>query len=77
MKKMLINIVGFVMVYSGCLLIAEFDVSVRDKLIKLLLAVNTYICDHAFGICFIIAAALFVGFKVIMNVIRNARGHIG
>lgn len=77
MKKMLINIVGFVMVYSGCLLIAEFDVSVRDRLIKLLLAVNTYICDHAFGICFIIATVLFVAFKVVMNVIRNARGHIG
>ena len=76
MKKMLKNIVGFIMIYSGCLMIAEFDVSVRDKLIKLLLAVNTYICDHAYGICFIIAAAFFVAFKIVINVIKSTRGHI-
>lgn len=77
MKKILINMIGWLLMFIGCVIVAELDMTVRTKVIKFLMALNDIVANNALVWSIILATVMWIGIRVILRLMRNARGHIG
>lgn len=77
MKKILINMIGWLLMFIGCVIVAELDMTIRTKAIKFLMALNDIVANNALVWSIILATVMWIGIRIMLKLMRNARGHIG